>query len=114
MAKSSQGSNGVKENLKPGRSSYSLHGVSAPRLMRSTSGLGFDSGSSGESEGDEVGEDKFFHGMYRRQRSVRGREDAKVQREVGQAGRRSLDEGDGGWGWRNVAVEGGWEAKSWL
>jgi hypothetical protein len=114
MAKSSQEGNGGKEYLKPRRSTYSLYGVSAPRLMRSTSGLGFDSGCSGESEGEEAGDGEIFHGMYRRQRSVRSREDAKVQREVAEAGSRSLDEGDGRWGWRNVAVEGGWEAKCWL
>ena len=61
--------------------------------MRSTSGLGFDSDTSDGSEVEGM-EDKIFHGVYRRQRSVRGREDAKVQKEVGEAGRKSLDEGD--------------------
>ena len=112
VAHSSQGSNnGAKENIKHRRSSHSLYGVSAPRLMRSTSGLGFDSGSSEQSEGEEAEEAQIFHGMYRRQRSVKGREDAKVQRDVAEAGRRSLVEGNGGLGWRNVAIEGG---KSWL
>ena len=73
--------------------------------MRSTSGLGFDYSSSEDSEDVEPGVGSYFHGMYRRRKSLRDRDDERVQKELGEAARRSLEEtGAGGW-WRNVAVE---------
>ena len=75
--------------------------------MRSTSGLGFDYSSSEDSEEMETGSGAMFHGMYKRRKSLKGRADERVQRELGEATRRDLEDMGEGSGWKNVAVGNG-------
>ena len=77
------------------------------RLMRSTSGLGFDdlSSSGSEQEGDRG--ERMFHGMWRGM-SLRGREDRKVGRELGEKMSAGVE------GWKNVAVDKDqWQGLGW-
>ncbi|MCJ1284168.1 hypothetical protein MMC26_003499 [Xylographa opegraphella] len=99
----SQESNNTKENAKPPRVKSHAR-LNEPRLMRSTSGLGFDYSSSEDSEEMETGSGPLFHGMYRRKRSLRGREDERVRKELGEAAQRNMKDLGEGVGWRNVAV----------
>ncbi|MCJ1399537.1 hypothetical protein MMC11_002739, partial [Xylographa trunciseda] len=87
----SQESNNMKENAKPQRAKSHAR-RNEPRLMRSTSGLGFDYDSSEDSEEMEFGSGSIFHGMYRGKKSLKGREDERVQKELGEAAVRSLEE----------------------
>ncbi|MCJ1387741.1 hypothetical protein MMC18_000584 [Xylographa bjoerkii] len=76
----SQESNNMRDITKPQRAKSHMRLIE-PRLMRSTSGLGFDYSSSEESEGMEMGAGSMFHGMYRAKKSLRGREDERVQKD---------------------------------
>ncbi|MCJ1432271.1 hypothetical protein MMC27_001627 [Xylographa pallens] len=102
----SKESNNMKENAKPHRAKSHVR-LNEPKLMRSTSGLGFDYSSSEDSEEMEMGSGAIFHGMYRGNRSLRGREDERVQKELGEAARRHLEDMGEGRGWKNVAVGNG-------
>ena len=73
--------------------------------MTSTSGLGFDDVSSDSSEEDHMDGGPIVHDMFRRKRSLTGREDARMQKEITAAGRRSFEEmGFRAAGWKHVAA----------
>jgi hypothetical protein len=90
-----------------------------PRLMRSTSGLGFDDEDSENEEVAVAGDNRneIYHGMYRKPTfmSLRGREDKKIETEVSREWEK-VDEGEmrPGSGWKNIAIEGEWGGGGWL
>ncbi|MCJ1478330.1 hypothetical protein MMC13_007008 [Lambiella insularis] len=101
----SRESNGMKENITPMRQDKHRFTVPAPRLMRSTSGLGFDNSSDEEHEYVENGMGEYYHGMYRQKTKQTANDGPKPETEMLRRDRRSLDNIRPGGGWRNVAVE---------
>lgn len=83
-------------------------GQQGPRLMKSTSGLGFDDFESSDEGENGDGSDPFISkeggGAVKRYRSLEEREGLKVRKELSLARKRSKAFGDGA-RWRNVALE---------
>lgn len=95
-------------------------GQQGPRLMKSTSGLGFDDLESSDDGEKGDGSDPFTSkegGAVKRFRSFEEREGVKVSKELSLARKRSKALGDGA-RWRNVALEeaersSGYGSASW-